>query len=306
MSEGNREMLLKTRGLTKQFGKHVAVDHVDMHIRRGAIYGFIGRNGAGKTTVLKMIAGLADPTAGEYEIFGCSGKSLAKVRSRVGCLIEQPGLYPNMSAQDNLMIKAELFGIRDKKYAEELLELVGLVHAGRKKTKHFSLGMKQRLGIALALVGNPDFLVLDEPINGLDPQGIVEIRDMLQRLSEERNITILISSHILEELSKLCTDFGIIHNGVLLQEISQEQLIQQCSKRLELTLDQPEQAMPILDRLGITRYEMNDVNHLYLYERLEDSAQINAQLVEAGVFPRELRIYQEELERYFLNMTAEK
>ena len=294
MSEGNREMLLKTRGLTKQFGKHVAVDHVDMHIRRGAIYGFIGRNGAGKTTVLKMIAGLADPTAGEYEIFGCSGKSLAKVRSRVGCLIEQPGLYPNMSAQDNLMIKAEL------------LELVGLVHAGRKKTKHFSLGMKQRLGIALALVGNPDFLVLDEPINGLDPQGIVEIRDMLQRLSEERNITILISSHILEELSKLCTDFGIIHNGVLLQEISQEQLIQQCSKRLELTLDQPEQAMPILDRLGITRYEMIDVNHLYLYERLEDSAQINAQLVEAGVFPRELRIYQEELERYFLNMTAEK
>ena len=285
MSEGNREMLLKTRGLTKQFGKHVAVDHVDMHIRRGAIYGFIGRNGAGKTTVLKMIAGLADPTAGEYEIFGCSGKSLAKVRSRVGCLIEQPGLYPNMSAQDNLMIKAELFGIRDKKYAEELLELVGLVHAGRKKTKHFSLGMKQRLGIALALVGNPDFL---------------------QRLSEERNITILISSHILEELSKLCTDFGIIHNGVLLQEISQEQLIQQCSKRLEFTLDQPEQAMPILDRLGITRYEMIDVNHLYLYERLEDSAQINAQLVEAGVFPRELRIYQEELERYFLNMTAEK
>ena len=306
MSEGNRKMLLKTRGLTKQFGKHVAVDHVEMHIRRGAIYGFIGRNGAGKTTVLKMIAGLADPTAGEYEIFGCSGKSLAKVRSRVGCLIEQPGLYPNMSAQDNLMIKAELFGICDKKYAEELLELVGLVHAGRKKTKHFSLGMKQRLGIALALVGNPDFLVLDEPINGLDPQGIVEIRDMLQRLSEERNITILISSHILEELSKLCTDFGIIHNGVLLQEISQEQLIQQCSKRLELTLDQPEQAMPILDRLGITRYEMIDVNHLYLYERLEDSAQINAQLVEAGVFPRELRIYQEELERYFLNMTAEK
>ena len=303
MSEGNRKMLLKTRGLTKQFGKHVAVDHVDMHIRRGAIYGFIGRNGAGKTTVLKMIAGLADPTAGEYEIFGCSGKSLAKVRSRVGCLIEQPGLYPNMSAQDNLMIKAELFGICDKKYAEELLELVGLVHAGRKKTKHFSLGMKQRLGIALALVGNPDFLVLDEPINGLDPQGIVEIRDMLQRLSEERNITILISSHILEELSKLCTDFGIIHNGVLLQEISQEQLIQQCSKRLELTLDQPEQAMPILDRLGITRYEMIDVNHLYLYERLEDSAQINAQLVEAGVFPRELRIYQEELER-FLKLAA--
>lgn len=187
--------------------------------------------------------------------------------------------------------------------------IVGISRSGTcrvQKDKAFFAWYETAAWYCFGFGRQPGFLVLDEPINGLDPQGIVEIRDMLQRLSEERNITILISSHILEELSKLCTDFGIIHNGVLLQEISQEQLIQQCSKRLELTLDQPEQAMPILDRLGITRYEMIDVNHLYLYERLEDSAQINAQLVEAGVFPRELRIYQEELERYFLNMTAEK
>ena len=300
------EMLLETRNLTKQYGHYQAVNGVSLHIKKGAIYGFIGRNGAGKTTCLKMISGLAEATDGEIELFGYKGKDLRQIRSRVGCLIEAPGLYGSMTAYENLNIKCKLFGIKKKGYIEEILRIVGLDNVGRKKTKHFSLGMKQRLGIALALVGNPDFLVLDEPINGLDPQGIVEIRDMLQRLSEERNITILISSHILEELSKLCTDFGIIHNGVLLQEISQEQLIQQCSKRLEFTLDQPEQAMPILDRLGITRYEMIDVNHLYLYERLEDSAQINAQLVEAGVFPRELRIYQEELERYFLNMTAEK
>ena len=300
------DMLLETRNLTKQYGHYKAVNGVSLHIKKGAIYGFIGRNGAGKTTCLKMISGLAEATDGEIELFGYKGKDLRQIRSRVGCLIEAPGLYGSMTAYENLNIKCKLFGIKKKGYIEEILRVVGLDNVGRKKTKHFSLGMKQRLGIALALVGNPDFLVLDEPINGLDPQGIVEIRDMLQRLSEERNITILISSHILEELSKLCTDFGIIHNGVLLQEISQEQLIQQCSKRLELTLDQPEQAMPILDRLGITRYEMIDVNHLYLYERLEDSAQINAQLVEAGVFPRELRIYQEELERYFLNMTAEK
>lgn len=255
---------------------------------------------------MKMITGLSAPSAGDYEIFGCSGKELAKVRARVGCLIEQPGLYPNMTAKDNLRIKEKLFGIRDKSYADRLLELVGLTEVGRKKTKHFSLGMKQRLGIALALVGDPDFLVLDEPTNGLDPQGIAETRDILQRLAKERNITILVSSHILEELSKVCTDFGIIHHGQLLQEISQEQLLQQCSKRLEIVLERPESAMPILDRLGITQYESIDATHLYLYERLEDSQLINAELVKAGVLPRELKIYQEGLEDYFLNMTAAK
>ena len=289
------EILLETHALTKQFRRHKAVSEIDMHIKRGAVYGFIGRNGAGKTTFLKMISGLTAPSSGDYSLFGYSGKDLSKVRSRVGCLIEEPGLYKNMSAFDNMMIKAKMFGINDKEYVLGLLDKVGLSDVGRKKTKNFSLGMKQRLGIALAMVGNPDFLVLDEPINGLDPQGIVEVRDMLAGLAKERNITILISSHILEELSKVCTDFGIIHKGKLLQELSQEQLMQQCSKRIEIALDE----------IGVHNYEVVDKSHIYIYERFEESAYINERLVNSGVCPREIKVNQEELESYFLNMTAD-
>ena len=299
------EILLETHALTKQFRKHKAVSEIDMHIKRGAVYGFIGRNGAGKTTFLKMISGLANPSSGDYSLFGYSGNDLSKVRSRVGCLIEEPGLYKNMSAFDNLTIKAKMFGISDRKYILGLLDRVGLSDVGRKKTRNFSLGMKQRLGIALAMVGNPDFLVLDEPINGLDPQGIVEVRDMLAELVKERNITILISSHILEELSKVCTDFGIIHKGRLLEEISQEQLMQQCSKRIELVLDEPKRAVVTLDEIGIHDYEVIDKSHIYIYERFEESAYINERLVNAGVCPREIKVNQEELESYFLNMTAD-
>ena len=299
------EILLETHALTKQFRKHKAVSEIDMHIKRGAVYGFIGRNGAGKTTFLKMISGLANPSSGDYSLFGYSGNDLSRVRSRVGCLIEEPGLYKNMSAFDNLTIKAKMFGISDRKYILGLLDRVGLSDVGRKKTKNFSLGMKQRLGIALAMVGNPDFLVLDEPINGLDPQGIVEVRDMLAELAKERNITILISSHILEELSKVCTNFGIIHKGRLLEEISQEQLMQQCSKRIELVLDEPKRAVVTLDEIGIHDYEVIDKSHIYIYERFEESAYINEKLVNAGVCPREIKVNQEELESYFLNMTAD-
>ena len=185
------ELLLQTRNLTKQYGRHRAVDDVNMHIKKGAIYGFIGRNGAGKTTCLKMISGLSTPSYGEIEMFGYKGRDLQKVRSRVGCLIEAPGLYGNMSAYDNLNIKCKLTGIKKKGYIEELLKTVGLDTVGEKKTKHYSLGMKQRLGIALALVGEPDLLILDEPINGLDPQGIVEVRETIQKLAKERGMRLL-------------------------------------------------------------------------------------------------------------------
>ena len=292
------EILLETHALTKQFRRHKAVSEIDMHIKRGAVYGFIGRNGAGKTTFLKMISGLTAPSSGDYSLFGYSGKDLSKVRSRVGCLIEEPGLYKNMSAFDNMMIKAKMFGINDKKYVLGLLDEVGLSDVGRKKTKNFSLGMKQRLGIAAAILGSPDIILLDEPINGLDPQGIVEVRDMLAGLAKERNITILISSHILEELSKVCTDFGIIHKGKLLQELSQEQLMQQCSKRIEIVL-------VTLDEIGVHNYEVVDKSHIYIYERFEESAYINERLVNSGVCPREIKVNQEELESYFLNMTAD-
>ena len=298
------ELLLQTRNLTKQYGRHRAVDDVNMHIKKGAIYGFIGRNGAGKTTCLKMISGLSTPSYGEIEMFGYKGKDLQKVRSRVGCLIEAPGLYGNMSAYDNLNIKCKLTGIKKKGYIEELLKTVGLDTVGEKKTKHYSLGMKQRLGIALALVGEPDLLILDEPINGLDPQGIVEVRETIQKLAKERGMTICISSHILEELSKLATDYGIIHNGCLVQELTREELMTRCSERMELTLDDPKAALPILDQMGFTNYQVVNQSTIHIYERLNESAAVNMELAKAGVPVKGIGITNEELENYFLNLTG--
>lgn len=298
------ELLLQTRTLTKQYGRHRAVDQVSMHIKKGAIYGFIGRNGAGKTTTLRMISGLASPTAGEIELFGCRGRELSRIRSRVGCLIEGPGLYGSMSARDNLKMKSMLLGVYKRGYEEELLDIVGLGGVGKKPVKRYSLGMKQRLGIALALVGEPDLLVLDEPINGLDPQGIAEVRDTVLKLNRERNMTILISSHILEELSKIATDYGIIHNGTLLQELTNEELMEKCSERLEITLDDPERAVPVMDRLGIKRYQVADREHIYIFERLEESAALNMAFAKAGIPVRGISVTNEELETYFLKLTG--
>lgn len=298
------EILLSTHGLTKVFGKQKAVDHVDIRIKKGAIYGFIGRNGAGKTTFLKMISGLSTPTEGEMEMFGYQGRDLSRVRTRVGCLIEEPGLYGSMSAYDNLYLKCMLFGIHKKDYIADILKTVGLEEAGRKKTRHFSLGMKQRLGIGLALVGEPDLLVLDEPINGLDPQGIAEVRDTILKLNEERNMTIIISSHILEELSKIATDYGIIHQGSLIQELTREELMKRCSERIEVVLDDPKQALPILDTMGFTNYQVVDQEHIHIFERLNESASLNMELAKAGVPVKGITITSEELESYFLNLTG--
>ena len=298
------EILLQTSGLTKKYGHHKAVDHVNIHIKKGAIYGFIGRNGAGKTTCLRMISGLAKPTEGEITLFGYQGKELKEVRSRIGCLIEAPGLYGNMTAYENMKIKCRLFGISKPGYIEEILETVGLKDVGKKKTKHFSLGMKQRLGIGLALVGEPDLLVLDEPINGLDPQGIAEVRDTIQSLCDQRNMTVLISSHILEELSKIATDYGIIHNGVLLQELTRDELMKRCSERIEITLECPEAAIPVLDRMGFTSYQVTDKHHIHVFERLNESDVLNMALARAGVPVRGIAVTSEELENYFLNLTG--
>lgn len=201
------DYLLQTNHLTKQYGKHKAVNEVSIHVRQGDIYGLIGRNGAGKTTLLKMISGLAYPTDGNFTIFNENSTADSIYMSRIGTLIEAPGVYPNMSAAENLKLKCLAMGIRQKGTADELLKVVGLSDVGKKHVRNFSLGMKQRLGIALALVGNPDLVILDEPINGLDPQGIAEVRETLSRLNKERNITFIISSHILEELSKIATNF---------------------------------------------------------------------------------------------------
>lgn len=298
------EYLLETRNLSKQYGKFIAVNNVNLHIKKGAIYGFIGRNGAGKTTMLKMISGLAKPTCGEIIMFDKSVRESDINKSRVGCLIEAPGLYMNMSAYDNLKMKCTLKGLNDRKYIDELLEIVGLSDVKKKSVKQFSLGMKQRLGIALALVGEPDLLVLDEPINRLDPQGIAEIRNCLMYLKEERNMTVIISSHILEELSKIATDYGIIHHGVLVREITSEQLMESCCERIEIQLDDIDKALPVLDELGLHKYQVTDNNHLQVYEDLEMTALINAKLINAGICVSQIFVKNEELESYFLNITG--
>ena len=298
------EFLLQTTGLTKQFGSHKAVNQVNLHIKKGAVYGFIGRNGAGKTTFLKMICGLSSPTAGEIEMFGHTGRELEPLRSRVGCLIESPGLYPNMTAYENLKMKCLLCGIHQKGYIEDILKIIGLDNVGKKKTKHFSLGMKQRLGIGLALIGEPDLLVLDEPINGLDPQGIAEIRELILRLRDEKNMTILLSSHILEELSKIATDYGIIHNGTLLQEITHEELMARCSERIEIFLENPDHALPVIDKMGFTNYQVVDKDHIHIFERLDESAKLNQELAKAGILVKGISITSEKLENYYLNLTG--
>lgn len=296
--------LLETKSLTKEYGRHKAVDNVSIHIRQGDIYGLIGRNGAGKTTLLKMISGLAAPTQGGFSLFGKEGNGAYRYMSRVGTLIESPGIYPNMTAAQNLKLKCLAMGVRKKGVIPELLETVGLSQAGRKKVKNFSLGMKQRLGIALALVGDPDLVILDEPINGLDPQGIAEIRETLSRLNQERNITLIISSHILEELSKIATRYGIIHDGVLLQELSREELLARCSERIELKTSDTRRACVVLDDMGISQYKVVDADTIHIFERLNDGGQITMELAKHDIQTMGITVKNEALEDYYLNLTG--
>lgn len=300
------DYLLSTNCLTKQYGKHKAADNISLHVRKGDIYGLIGRNGAGKTTVLKMLCGLSSPTKGDITFFGKTGKELLPLMSRIGSLIEQPGLYMNMSATENLKIKCIASGVKSKGYVEELLESVGLKDVGKKRVKSFSLGMKQRLGIALALVGEPDLLILDEPINGLDPQGIVEMRDILSQLNRDKNITIIISSHILEELSKIATNYGIIHNGSLLEEIGRDELIAKCSGRIELVVDNIGGACTTLEAIGIKNYKVVNENTALIFERLCDSGEIAAALAENNIKILGISVKNQALEDYYLNITGGK
>lgn len=298
------EYILSTSGLTKQYGKNKAVNNVNIHIKQGDIYGLIGRNGAGKTTILKMISGLAAPSEGEFSIFGKSGKNATKVMNRIGTLIESPGIYRNLSAAQNLEIKCIAMGVRKKGVVEELLKTVGLENVGKKKVGKFSLGMKQCLGIALALVGDTDLVVLDEPINGLDPQGIAEVRETIERLNKEKGITFIISSHILEELSKIATNYGIIHNGELLQELAKEELISKCMERIELVTNDTQKAAVVLENMGITEYKIIDKTTIRIYERLNEVSEIAMKLCENGIRFKGISVKNEALEDYFLNITG--
>lgn len=298
------DYLLSTTNLTKQFKKHKAVNNVNMHVKQGDIYGFIGRNGAGKTTFLKMICGLSAPSDGEISLFNYSGRDSKEMLPRIGSLIESPGLYPNMTAYENLKLKCICAGINKKGYIEELLDLVGLADVGKKKVKNYSLGMKQRLGIAMALVGEPDLLLLDEPINGLDPQGIVEVRDTILKLNKERNITIIISSHILEELSKIATKYGIIDNGVLIEEITDKQLMEKCCEFIEIKMEEPQRAVVVLDELGFNNYKVTDSITLQIFERIDESGDITMELAKRNIKIQEVAVRNQAIEDYFLSITG--
>ncbi len=295
------EYLLTTSGLTKQYGKQLAVNHVDMHVKKGDIYGLIGRNGAGKTTILKMISGLARPTQGEYSFFSDNG-SLAQCR--IGTLIEAPGVYPNFSAKENIKLKCIEAGIKDKNEVNRLLELVGLQNVGSKKVKKFSLGMKQRLGIALALVGNPELMILDEPINGLDPQGIVEIRSIIEKLNKENGITFIISSHILEELSKIAAHYGIIEKGTMLKELAADELSNESSERIVLITDNNKKAIEILAQMNISKFKIVNEKEIYIFEHFKNTGDITMELALNGIKTIQIYIRNDDLENYYLKLTG--
>lgn len=295
------EYILKTEKLTKIYGGVKAVNEVSMSVRKGDIYGFIGKNGAGKTTFMKMISGLAAPTAGSMELFGKS--DLEQARKRIGTLIENPGVYPNITAEENLEIVRRNLGIPERAATREMLEFVGLDSAGKKKVKNFSMGMKQRLGLAVSLIRNPDFLVLDEPINGLDPAGIKEVRELLLKLNREKQITILISSHILGELSKVATRYGIIRDGVLMEEFGAKELEERCRKCQKITVNDVGLAASILEKkLSISNYDVLEGNVLRIFERIEDAAQINRDLITGGVEITESCLSGLDLEGYFMDL----
>lgn len=287
------EYILSTDKISKKYKKCLAVNDVSIHIQKGDIYGFIGKNGAGKTTFLKVISGLISPTSGSMI-----------VPERVGSLIESPGLYSSMTAVENICLKMLYLGKEDKEKARELIQLVGLDPDSKKKAGNFSLGMKQRLGIALALVGDPELMVLDEPINGLDPQGIVEIRDIILKLNQERGITFIIASHILEELSKTATRYGIINEGRLILELSNEELNLRLSERTEVVVDDISKTYGLLTEKGYKDVRSDMINTIFVFDNNIDSSNIIETLVLGGVRVYSVQKHRESLEDYYLNVTA--
>ena len=278
-----QEIVLQTNNLTKKYKDFVALDNVTISIRKGDIYGLIGRNGAGKTTLMKTITTLTDKTGGSFSLFG-SEEELTESKRRIGCLIESPAFFDNLTAYQNLKYYSIQKGIVDEKQIDKVLKIVDLFKEKNKKFKKFSLGMKQRLGIAFAILDNPDFIILDEPINGLDPIGIKEIRDTLKRLNEEEKITILISSHILSELYLIANHFCFIDKGKIIKDISKEELDLECSKCIVIkTKDVKKGAVVLEKELSTTNYKVIDNTEIRLYDYLENSAKVNKTLLTNGV-----------------------
>ncbi|MDR3120986.1 MAG: ATP-binding cassette domain-containing protein [Clostridiales bacterium] len=298
------EYVVQTKDLSKTFAGKTAVDHVNINIRRGDIYGFIGENGAGKTTFMRMLCGLAEPTGGTMRLF--ESGDLEKQRRRIGCTIENPAIYPAMTAEENLEVYRILLGITDKNIVPELLDFVGLGGFGKKKTRDFSLGMKQRLMIAIAMIGDPEFLILDEPMNGLDPMGIKEVRDLLLELNKEKKLTIIISSHILDELSRMATCYGIIHRGALVDEFTARELERRRRRNLKIVTDNPDKTERLLKTSVSANFETMPDGAIVLYDRLETAADINRMLISNGIAVSALSPGEQNLEGYFMDLMGGK
>ena len=298
--------VIETHDLTKKYGSQVSVSHLNIHVKRGRIYGLLGRNGAGKTTTMRMLLGLTAPTSGGVSIFGKSflGNE-KKLLPRIGCLIESPGFYPNLTATENLKIFAELRGLKNPNYIKGALELVNLPYRDKKLFSQYSLGMKQRLAIALAVMHDPELLILDEPINGLDPIGIAEVRDFIRELCDARGKTILISSHILSEISLLADDVGIIDHGTLLEEESLKELEEKNEKYIHFCVSEAQKAAQIIIRaFRSNNFRLADENNLYLYDTGLPVANLTRAFVEAGIDVQEAHLCEDTLEDYFTRITG--
>lgn len=298
------ENILTVNALKKTYGRFNALNGVSMNVPKGSIYGFVGKNGAGKTTLMRLICGLQFATEGEFTLYGQSSLSpgINKARRRIGAVVETPSVYLDMTAEDNLKQQYRVIGVPGFEGIREILEMVGLGDTGKKKARNFSLGMRQRLGIAVALCGSPDFLLLDEPINWLDPQGIVEIRELILKLNRERQITVLISSHILDELSRLATHYGFIDNGRIIKEISAEELEKECRKYSRVTVSDTKKLAVVLDAEGV-EYKIADDTTADIYGSISITRLV--ELLKAadcelfGISERD-----ESLEAYFINLVG--
>lgn len=297
------ESIFEAKNLSKKYKGTMALDYVNLTLRRGEIYGFIGENGAGKTTMIRLITGLSFPTDGKMTLFGKSGaRELQKQRARIGCMVETPALYKNMTAQQNLEAQRIQRGIPDKECIQETLKLVGLTDTGKKAVRHFSLGMRQRLGIAMALLNDPEFLILDEPINGLDPSGIVEIRELMKRLNRERGITLLVSSHVLSELYQTATRYILLHQGHVLEELTQQELDEKCKRHIAIKTNDAAKTTTVLESaLHTTHFQVMPDGVVRLYDYLDNMEDVARVLSQAGLLVTGLSPAGDSLEDYFLH-----
>ena len=298
------EYVLETNGLSKRYRDFTALNGLNMHIPKGSIYGFVGRNGAGKTTLIRLICGLQEPTSGSFILYGVKNTDakIERARRRMGAVVESPAVYPDMTAEENLRQQYLVLGMPSADGIAELLHLVGLDGTGKKKVKNFSLGMRQRLGIAVALAGNPDFLVLDEPVNGLDPQGIIEMRELILKLNREHGITVLISSHILDELSRLATHYGFIDGGRMVKEMSAEELEKRCRKCLRAEVSDTKALARVLESMN-AEYRIIDFNHADIYAEIPVTTLVSALAIENCTVNKIVE-QDESLESFYMNLVG--